>query len=228
MRRAALLALTVIPATLLLGACSSSPSHPASAPTTSTTTNVAKVAVQFYGDLSTESSAASAYLGTDGLLTTALGTLGKRIALDNAAITNNQYGTGCTISLTDPTSYTDCLSSEQQTAANARTDEANAQSQAAQDVTQYDSAVGTYQAALTTFVGQLIALPWPTHYNEAVNAVVTTARALRDVLSEQASVTLTTPSATVSSYDAQNGVDAGNFNDAVNALKAELEQGITS
>jgi hypothetical protein len=225
-----LVGVTLIGLCVALAACSSSAGNrPASVQANTSTTNVAKLAIQFYGDLSTESAAASTFSAQDALLTAAIGKLGQRIALDNAAITNDSFGAGCIGSLSaDPSTYTNCASSEEQTAANAESDKAVAQGQATQYLSQCGSAAGTLQSALSTFIGQLIALPWPSKYNEAVNTVVSTARTLREVLGEQAAVTFSTPSATVSALDASQSTDIGNFNDAINVLKAELGQPSTA
>lgn len=222
MRKATVVTLFSL-ATVVLAACSSSPSHPASVQTT-TSTNAANVAAQFMSDLNPEVAANEAYIGAVGLINADTTKQSQKIALDNAAITSNEFGAGCTISTTDPSSYSNCLSSEQQTAANARSDLASAQGQEDQDVAQYASANTTYSTAITTFIGQLIALPWPSQYKQAVNAVVTTARAFRTDLANASAISTSTPSSIQSSINARVTTDGGNFNDALSALKARLGQ----
>ena len=182
------------------------------------------MATQFFSDLSIETAANSTYNAALAAATTDLSKQNQRTSLDQSAIQNDQYGVGCTISLTDPSSYESCVSSEEQTAANANTDEAAAENQASQDLSAYASAANTYQEELSTFIGQMIALSWPSKYNEAVNDVADAVRAYRSDLTTVSGVTTSTPTSTISALNAQLATDVGNFNDAINVLKAELSQ----
>ena len=215
---------------LALAACSSGPGtvHPAAVQTTTTsTTSVANVEVQFSSDLSTQAAANSTYNAALAAATTDLNKQNQQIAQDQSTIQNGEDGTGCTISLTDPSSYESCLSSEEQTEASANTNETAAESQATQDLSQYASAANIYEQALSTFIGQLIGLSWPSQYNEAVNDVVDAARTYRGDLATVSGISTSTPMSQISAINSQLSTDVGNFNDAISALKAQLSQAPT-
>lgn len=213
-------------ATPLLAACSSrpGPSPKASVQTTSTTT-VANVAAQFMSDLSTEEAANDTYVRAFDLVNADIIRQSQKIDLDNAAITNDALGAGCigSVSNNDPSSYTSCVSSEKQTAANARTDLASAQIQENHDYSQYASIAITYAAALRTFIRQVNTLRWASQYSEAANAVVSTARTVRNDLANAGAITESTPTSKVSLINVHSAIDRGNFSDALSALKAELK-----
>jgi hypothetical protein len=228
MRKATAIAALMIPG-LALAACSSGPGtvHPAAVQTTTTTSPaeaVASAATQYTSDLATESAANSTYNGTFSQVSADISQQEQRITQDSTTETNDEAGGGCTVSYTDPSSFPACVSSEEQTAENARTDANAALNQLNQDYSQYASAADTYASALSTFIGQVVGLNWPSKYNEAVNAVVTTARTFRNDLADESAVTDSTPQSTVSAINAQSQMDIGTFNDALNALKAELPQ----
>ena len=127
-------------------------------------------------DLSTEEAANDAYVKAFALVNADLIKQSQKIDLDDSAIMNDKSGAGCIASpsINDPSSYPDCVSSEEQTAANATTDLASAQSQENRDYSQYASLANTYAAALSTFIGQVTGLRWASQYNGAANAVVST------------------------------------------------------
>ncbi|HUJ65521.1 MAG TPA: hypothetical protein VLX59_08290, partial [Acidimicrobiales bacterium] len=145
------------------------------------------------------------------------------------AITNDKSGAGCIASpsINDPSSYASCVSSEEQTAANASTDLASAQSQENRDYSQYASLANTYAAALSTFIGQVTALRWASQYNEAAKAVVSTAGKVRSDLESEGAVTDATPTSRVSLVNVHSAIDRKNFGDALSTLKAALSQGPT-
>jgi hypothetical protein len=179
--------------------------------------------------LATETAANQTYNGEWSQITTDVNNQGQRISSDTATLNSDQYGAGCigSVSITDPSSYTDCVSSEEQAAATARSDSEAAVSEVDQDYVKYGSVAGTYETALSVFIGEIVGLSWPSRYNEAVNAVVSTARTFRSDLANEAAIAPTTPSSAVSAINAQSGTDVGSFNDALNVLRAELGQAVS-
>jgi hypothetical protein len=228
----ALLLLGVIAGVLFTGGSSSKPtsasSNPttpttASAPPTSNTNDLVPVVQSFATDYATESAADKTYVAAFSSVTADLTSQDQRISQDTNTVQANEYGGGCSVA--DFSTYESCVSSEEQTANNANQDMTAAEAQIQTDYQQYASTASTYQSALSNFIGQVIALPWPSTYDSYVNAMVTAARAFRTDVTYQAAVTSSTPQSTVSTITAQAGTDVGNFNDAISALKAALLNG---
>ncbi len=181
---------------------------------------------QFLSDLATESVANHAYAAAFQGATSDINTQDQRIQQDQTTVSSNEGGVGCNPA--DFTSYGSCAQSEDQQASTAQNDEAAATAQIQTDYQQYASAASTYEAAVSAFVGQLVALPWPAQMNAPVNAVVGTARQFRNDLAQEGAVNSNTPSATISAIQAQTGTDVGNYNDAINVVRAALPRVTTS
>ena len=144
----------------------------------------------------------------------------QRIATDESTVTSNEFGGGC--SFGDFSTYDSCLLSEEQTADNAREDELAADGAVDEDYVQYASAALTYETALSAFIGQLVALTWPSKFETAVVAVAESARALRTDVVDETAFNSSSLSTVVSAIQAQTGTDVGTFNDDLSVLTAEL------
>jgi hypothetical protein len=208
-----------------LAACSPSPGpSPRASIQTTSTTSAANVAVEFMNDLSTEEAADNAYTSAFDLVNLDIIRQSQKIDLDKAAITNDESGAGCiaTASINDPSTYPSCVSSEEQTAANARTDLGSALSRDKQDYSQYADIANKYAAVLSAFISQVIKLRWASQYNQAAEAVVSTARMVRTDLENAGAITESTLTSRVSLINVHSAIDRGNFSDALSALRSKL------
>ena len=84
----------------------------------------------------------------------------NRIAEDQTTIQNNGSGAGCNPA--DYSNYLSCVSQEQQTAANAESDETAAVAAAKNDHAQMEAAIQQNETSFSTFITQLDAMTWPT------------------------------------------------------------------
>ncbi len=146
----------------------------------------------------------------------------RKLTLDDGAIQTDRFGRGCNAA--DAAAYASCQSSERQLAANAEADAAGAQAQVDADFVQAASAASTYLSVLQAFIGQMVALPWPSALSRYVSTMVAAARSYRKDVSFAAGISPNTPQSSISAFSAKSGVDAGHFNDALSALKAAFRK----
>ncbi len=144
----------------------------------------------------------------------------QKLVLDNNTIQAIGFGQGCnaTGASTDPS----CVTSEEQTAAYARSDAAAVEAQRQADFQHYASSASRYQSALGTFVRQMDGLPWPGAYRKDVNTAVTAARTFRTAVFVQYAALASSPQSSNSAINARAIIDRGKFVDAVSALKGAL------
>jgi hypothetical protein len=197
----------------------SSPTASSPAPTVSGPALLA-LAHQFGGALTTESQSDQAYVAAFNGANSDITKQDQQIQQDQTTYNSDLYGSGC-----DPANlsgYESCVQSEEQQASSAESDVAAANAQIQNDYQQYATSANTYGGALSSFIGQVVGMPWPPSMNPSVNEMVMAARQFRSDLAQQAAVTSSTPSATVSAINAQAGTDIGNFDDSISVTKAAL------
>jgi hypothetical protein len=209
---------------LVIGASGGTQVRSASA--TSTTVNqgpaLASLYQQFSTDLVTETAANHAFYAASTATQTDIGKQEQRIQQDQAAYNAGLAGTGCDPS--DLGGYATCVEQDDSQAAAAASDQTAAQGQVQTDNEQFASASSTYQGALSTFIGQVLALPWPSGLSTAEAALLSTSRQFRDDLAQGGAIATTASAETVSGINAQLSTDVGNFNDAANATRAAFAQ----
>ena len=84
----------------------------------------------------------------------------SRISSDETTYQSNAFGTGCNIG--DYTTYSSCISQEQQAAAAAQADDTAAIAAARTDHSQVETSDQQIENVISTFVQQLDSLVWPT------------------------------------------------------------------
>lgn len=206
-----------------LSGCKSSGLGSSAAAPTTTWVSHAYLANSFTADLASESTANTAYLTAFNTATTDITMQEQKLTLDNNTIQHIGFGQGCNEA--DPSTYSACVASEDQTAAYARSDAAAVEAQVQADFRQYTATATTYESALSTFIGQVAGLPWPSVYNKYVHATVTTARTFRRDVSLQEAVLASTPPSSGSATNTQTLIDGGKFVGAISALKGALLNG---
>lgn len=203
----------------LSGCRSGGTGSPFAAPTTTWVSHSYLVS-SFATSLATETTANMTYLTAFDAATSDRTEQEQKLALDNSTIQAIGFGEGC--NATDASTYPSCVTSEEQTAAYARSDAAAVEAQVEAGFQHYASSASRYQSALGTFVGQMDGLPWPSAYRKFVNTAVTAARTFRRVVFLQYAALASSPQSSVSAINAQTLVDRGKFVDAVSALKGAL------
>jgi hypothetical protein len=176
---------------------------------------------QFGLALAAETSASQAAVANSATVTADITKQNQRLQQDENTYDSNVAASGCMF--TDP-AYESCAQSEEQMATNAQSDEAAATAQIQADEQQYSSGAATLETALSTFIGQVVTISWPSQLNSAAGVLVTAARQYRNDVADQAAVSPSTPTATLQAIQAQAGQDVGNLNDAISAVKSELLQ----
>ena len=146
----------------------------------------------------------------------------QKLTLDDGAIQADGFGGGC--SPADTAGYASCKVSEEQLASNAEADAENSQARVDADFSEATSAARSYLSALDTFIGRMVALPWPSGLNTYLTTVVFTARSYRRDVVREAGISPNTPQSSLSAYATRSSADMGNFNRAVSALKAAFQK----
>ena len=208
----------------LSGCNSSGTGSPSAAPTT-TWVSHAYLMSSFTTDLATETTANTDYVAALTAATSGITMQEQKLTLDNNTIQKIGFGQNCDAA--DTSTYPSCVTSEDQTAAFARSDAASVEAQVQADFQQYASTASRYRSALGTFIGQVLGLPWPGAYNKDVEATVSTARAFRKDVALQEAVLASTPQSSVSAINARALIDGGNFIAATRALRGTLLNGGT-
>lgn len=204
----------------LSGCRSSGTGSPSAAPMTTWVSDSYLVS-SFATSLAKETTANMTYLTAFDAASSDITELEPKLALDDNTIQAIGLGQGC--NAPDASTYPSCVTSEEKTAAYARSDAAAVEAQVQADFQHDASSVSSYQSALGTFVGQMDGLPWPSAYSKYVNTAVTAARTFRRVIFLQYAALASIPQSSVSAINAQTLVDGGKFVDAVSALKGALD-----
>ncbi len=152
----------------------------------------AYLASTFTADLATETTADTNYVTALNAATSGITQEEQKLTLDNNTIQKIGFGQDCDAA--DASTYSSCVTSEDQTAAYARSDAAAVEADVQTDFQRYASSASTYRSALGTFIGQMLGLPWPSGYDKDVNATVTAARAFRTDVALQEAVLASDPS----------------------------------
>ncbi len=202
-----------------LSGCGSSGTGSSSAPTT-TWVSHAYLASSFSSDLATEATADTNYVTALNAATSGITAEEQKLTLDNNTIQKIGFGEDCDAA--DTSTYPSCVTSEDQTAAYARSDAASVEAQVQADFQHYASTASRYQSALGTFIDQVLGLPWPSGYDKDVVTTVSTARAFRRDVALQEAVLASTPQSSVSSINTRSLIDGGNFVAATRALTGAL------
>ncbi len=197
-------------------------SSAAAPPATTNGPALLSLARQYGSALATETAAAQGAFSASGVELSDITKQNQRIQQDQTTYNGNSYGAGC--SVVDFSTYESCVQGEEQQASNAQTDEAAANAQIQTDEQQYASTASTLEAALSAFIGQVVAMPWPASMTTSIENMLRAARQYRNDVAQQGSTSSGTSQATSQAIQAQTGVDLGNFNDALSAVKAELLQ----
>lgn len=206
----------------LSGCNSSGPGSSSAAPTT-TWVSHAYLASTFNADLATETTADTNYVTALNAATSGITQEEQKLTLDNNTIQKIGFGQDC--GAADASTYSSCVTSEDQTAAYARSDAAAVEADVQTDFHAYASSASTYRSALSTFIGQMLGLPWPSGYDKDVNATVTAARAFRTDVALQEAVLASTPQSSLSAIDKRALIDAGNLIASIRGLQGALRNG---
>jgi hypothetical protein len=208
----------------LSGWSSSATGSPSAAPTDTTTTwiDLAYLGHVVTDDMATVTGANVTYSTALNAAFADLESQERKLTLDYGAIQADRFALGCNPS--DTTGYASCQASELQLVTNAQNDAATAQARVDADFQEARSAASTYQSALRAFIGQMLALPWPSAINRYVNTLVISARSYRRDIAREAAVSPATPQSSLSAFAAQSGVDVAHFNAAISALKAAFHR----
>lgn len=147
-----------------------------------------------------------------------LATQEQKLTVDDVAIEDDRFGMGC--SQADASGYASCASSAEQLVANAETDATGEQARIDADFQQAAFAARTYRSELGTFIGQMVALPWPGALDQSFKSLVTAARSSRREVSLEAGISATTSQSRLSAFAAKSSEDVRNVYAAMSALKA--------
>jgi len=207
-----------------LSGCSSSGTGSSSAVPTTTWVSHAYLASSFSKDLATETKANTNYVTALQAATSDITKQEQKLTLDNNTIQKIGFGQDC--SATVASTYSSCVTSQDQTAAYARSDAAAVEAHVQADFQRYASSATAYQSTLRTFIGQMVGLPWPSAYDKDVDMTVTTATALRRDVALQEAVLASTPQSSVSAINARALIDGGKMIAAIRALQGALRNGV--
>lgn len=140
---------------------SSSPKTSTSSPPTSNTVNPIQVVASQVKQYATEyTNGTQAPIAAITAANADIAKQADRVSTDQTTYQNNEFGTGCSVA--NETAYLSCVSEEQQTAANAQTDETAAIATAKGDHSQAEVADQQMENVISTFVQQLDSVAWPT------------------------------------------------------------------
>jgi hypothetical protein len=203
-----------------LSGCKPAGTGSSSAAPTTTWVSPAFLINSFTTDLATETAANRAYQTAFGTATTDITEQEQKLTLDNNTIQTIGFGQGC--DKADASTYPSCVSSEDQTAAYARSDAAAVEAQVQADFRQYASTASTYESALNTFIAQLGGLPFPSADRKYVTTTVTTAKTFQRDVGLQEAELASTPQSSVSAINSQTLIDGGKFVGAIAALQGAL------
>ena len=223
LRRPHLLVLLAATMLVALSGCHSSGTGSSSAAPTTTWVSHAYLVSSFTTDLATETAANTAYQTAFGEATADITKQEQKLTLDNNTIQTIGFGQGC--NKADTSTYPSCVTSEDQTAAYARSDAAAVEALIQADFRNYASTASTYESALSTFIAQVGGLPWPSADNKYVNATVTTASAFRRDVTLQEAMLASTPQSSMSAINSRTLIDGGKFVGAISALRGALGNG---
>ena len=190
------------------------------APTDPTTTwiDLSYLANSATKDMGSVTSSSVTYSTALNAASADLATQEQKLTLDDVAIQDDRFGMGC--SQADASGYASCASSAAQLVTNAETDATGAQARIDADFQQAAFAARTYRSELGSFIGQMVALPWPVALDQYFKTLVTAARSYRREVSLEAGISPTTSQSSLSALAAKSSEDVRNVNAAMSALKA--------
>ena len=206
-----------------LSGCSSSGTRSSSAAPTTTWVSHAYLVSSFTTDLAKETNANTNYVTALHAATDDITKQEQKLTLDNNTIQRIGFGQDCNAA--DTSTYSSCVTSEDQTAAYARSDAAAVEADVQADFQRYASSATTYQSALRTFIDQMVGLPWPSAYDKDVDMTVSAASAFRRDVALQEAVLASTPQSSVSAANARALIDGGKMIAAIRALQGALGNG---
>ncbi len=107
-----------------------------------------------------------------------------RISTDDTTYQNNAFGTGCNIG--DYTTYSSCVSQEQQVAASAQADETAALAAAKSDHSQAETSDQQMETVISTYVQQLDSIAWPASIRQDAQQLAQSLTDLRGAFGQEA------------------------------------------
>jgi len=146
----------------------------------------------------------------------------QRAQTDANTYSADSFGSGCTVSASDLSAYSTCVSQEQQAATSAENDETAANAQIAQDRSQIEGTDGSLSSNIDTFVQQLGDMSWPVNIKTDVARLVNSLVKYRTDTSLEVNALTDGDDLAGNTYSARATVDDSNVQNATLVLNAAL------
>jgi hypothetical protein len=146
----------------------------------------------------------------------------QRYQTDANTYSSDVLGSGCSISLADPTGYSTCVSQDEQAATNALNDEDAAEAAFAQDRAQLLGLDGPVSTNINTFVQELLGMAWPKSLQADADQLENSMAQFRSDLAQEVNALNENDAVTGDAYSAQVTADESNAENAGLVLSAKL------